>query len=496
MSAANDTVILCRFCGHINAAGAGAPAGGRCAGCGAFSGLEAVAEAEARQRSRRTRLGFLRSRLFRASVVVVPLLAALFWLLWEYTGLPPDPPLPSTNIGSTTAATPAGDWPQARGGVAGAAATAGAGGGIGVDAAPAKVWEYMAGAPIVAPPAVVGDRIYLTAEDGRVVALARDTGAELWRYDAGQPAAVTPAVSDGLVFVVFKPGVVSALDAATGAVVWSRRLAVASLPSPRVADGRLFVAETDRGRLLALDAATGETLWDYRLDDWVIAPPALADGKAIVTANDAKVQILDAATGRLRMYYDAGRGRWARGAALAAGGQLHFSSSGGRVWGIDYRGHRYPLERAIIYIRTVLWVWGFTQQGPEQQGYVWSTQTAGEQPYPPALAGGDTLVVADAGGIVTGLDAAGGSVRWERDVEADIPFGATIAGPVALVGAERGRVMALSAADGTPRWEVVLDGAVTAAPIAAGGLLLAATDAGGGALVALAAPETPARSGN
>ena len=178
MSAANDTVILCRFCGHINAAGAGAPAGGRCAGCGAFSGLEAVAEAEARQRSRRTRLGFLRSRVFRAAVVVLPLLAALFWLLWEYTGLPPDPPLPSTNIGSATAATPAGDWPQARGGVAGAAAAAGAGGGIGVDAAPAKVWEYVAGAPIVAPPAVVGDRIYLTAEDGRVVALARDTGAE------------------------------------------------------------------------------------------------------------------------------------------------------------------------------------------------------------------------------------------------------------------------------------------------------------------------------
>ena len=127
---------------------------------------------------------------------------------------------------------------------------------------------------------------------------------------------------------------------------------------------------------------------------------------------------------------------------------------------------------------------------------MWSTQTAGEQPYPPALAGGDTLVVADAGGIVTGLDAAGGSVRWERDVEADIPFGATVAGPIALVGAEQGRVMALSAVDGTPQWEVMLDGAVTAAPIAAGGLLLAATDAGGGALVALAAPETPAKSGN
>ena len=509
MNAASNTVILCRFCGYISADGA--PEDGRCARCGAFSGLEAVAGDDARRRSRRTRLGFLRNRMVRAGIILAPLLALVFWLLWEYTGLPPDPPAPSTNIGDASIAPAPGDWPQAGGGIANHNAAGGADGihtdgipasgihtdgvqrdGIPADgvssgalAPPATVWRYAVGSPVIAPPAVVGQRVYLTAEDGSVTALDKGSGAVVWRYESGLFAGVTPAVSDGLVFVVFRPGVVTVLDAGTGQAVWSKRLGTASLASPAVADGRLFVAETDRSRLLALDAATGATLWDYRLGDWVIAPPAIIDGKVVATANEVNVHILDASTGRLRMYYDAGRGRWARGTALVTDDLLHFSSSGGRVWGIDYRGHRYPLERAIIYIRTLLWVWGFTQQGPAQQGHIWSTQTGGEQPYAPALAG-DALVVADAAGVVTGLDAGSGAIRWETDLAADIPAGATVAGDAALVATEGGALWALSASDGARRWTAAPGGEITAAPIVAGGLLLAATDAGGGTLVAMA----------
>ncbi len=472
------SVLLCRFCGHLNPAEGGT----RCANCGAFSGLEAVAQAEAERRSRRVRLDFLRNRLVRATIVILPILGLVFWLLWAYTGLPPDPPLPSTKIGNTLAGFADADWRQAGGGVANwSASTSGA---LPVDMSLETIWRYVAGSPITAPPALVGQRVYLTAEDGSVVALERGTGNVLWRYDSGLPAAVTPAVTDDLVFVVFRAGIVSALDAETGAPVWSRRLQVASLPSPTVADGRLFVAESDKNRLIALDAATGEPLWDYRLDDWVIAPPAIIDGKVIATANDARVHVLDEATGKLRMIYDAGSARWARGGPLATEDLLHFSSFGGVVWGLDYQGRRYPLERQIQYVRTVLWVWGFTKKGPEQQGYVWSAQTAEEQPYPPALAG-STLIVADASGLVTGLNADSGEILWEFNSSSDITVGATTADSVALIGDENGQVIAVSIADGSQQWVVNLDGAVTASPIVAGGLLLAATASDNGTLTAL-----------
>ena len=229
-------------------------------------------------------------------------------------------------------------------------------------------------------------------------------------------------------------------------MVWSKRLPVASLPSPTVADGRLFVAETDRNRLLALDAATGETLWDYRLDDWVIAPPAINDGLLIATSNAARIHVLNVNTGKLRMIYNAGEGRWTRGGPVVTDDLLHVSTNGvrrdgnrARVWGIDYRGHRYPLERPIYYVRTQLAVWGFAKQPPVQQGTIWSTRTAGKQPYQPAVSG-QTAVVSDAAGLVTGLDVSNGAILWETDLAVDITTAATIAGPVALVGDEHGRI--------------------------------------------------------
>lgn len=485
MRATDNQVILCRFCGQISPEGT--PADGRCAGCGAFSGLELVDGDAARQRSRRTKLGFLRHRLVRAGTILAPLLAIAFWLLWEYTGLPPNPPLPSTDIGDTAISTAAGDWPQARGGIANANAGASAAPDWSESARPAIVWQYPAGSPIAGAPAVVGQRAYVTAEDGSVAALDLDTGAVVWKYESGLFATVTPAVSDDLVFVVFRPGVVTALDAADGGVVWSRRLATASLPSPTLVAGRLFVAETSDNRLLALDAATGATLWDYEVDGWIVAPPALSDGRVVVAANDSSVHILDEATGRLLQLYRTGPGRWVRGAPVITDDLLHLSSNKGLVWGIDYRGRRYPLERALFYIRTQLWVWGFTGRGPVQQGYAWGTQTDGEQPYPPALSGdGDTAVVADTTGVITGIELADGAIRWETTVgdDADVTAAPTVAGELALLGTDDGRVIGLSTADGSMAWALQLEGAVTASPIVAGGLLLTASADGGGTLTA------------
>ncbi len=482
------SVLLCRFCGYLNDQ---PTPDARCAQCGAFSGLETVAIEEARQRSRRVRLDFLRNRLVRVAFVVLPMLGVLMYVLWAYTGLPPDPPQPTSAIGDTSVPLSPGDWPQANGGATNASATDGSHAAVGDAPSASGGWEYSAGAPIVAPPSVVGSRVFVTAEDGSVVALDRETGALLWRYDSGLPAAVTPAVSDGLVFVVFKPGIVSALDENSGDVIWSKRLPVASLPSPTVADGRLFVAETDRNRLLALDAATGETLWDYRLSDWVIAPPAINDGLLVATSNDAKIHVLDVNTGKLRMIYDAGEGRWTRGGPVVTDDLLHVSSNGvrrdgnrARVWGIDYRGHRYPLERPIYYVRTQLAVWGFAKQPPVQQGTVWSTRTSGKQPYQPAVSE-QTAVVADAAGLVTGLDLSNGEILWETDLAVDITTAATIAGPVALIGDEHGRVTALSIADGLQQWVATLEGAVAAAPIVAGDLILMPTAGNGGTLTAL-----------
>lgn len=155
-----ENVLFCRFCGHLSPVPEAAdapPASARCARCGAYSGLEAVAEADARERSRRVRLEFLRSRLVRLAIVVLPLVGVAIWVLWSYTGLPPDPPAPSTRIGDTGVAAATNDWPQAARGETNLAS--GSVLNLPDGTAPAPAWHHIAGAPIVAPPAVSGDRV-------------------------------------------------------------------------------------------------------------------------------------------------------------------------------------------------------------------------------------------------------------------------------------------------------------------------------------------------
>ena len=60
------------------------------------------------------------------------------------------------------------------------------------------LWTFKSLRPLVASPAVVGDRVYLSTVDGRTVALNRFTGEIIWEYVTGSPSSSTAAVSDSL----------------------------------------------------------------------------------------------------------------------------------------------------------------------------------------------------------------------------------------------------------------------------------------------------------
>ena len=162
------------------------------------------------------------------------------------------------------------------------------------------------------------------------------------------------------------------------------------------------------------------------------------------------------------MIYDAGRSRWVRGGPIATEDLLHFSSFNGRIWGIDYQGHRYPLERQILYFKTLMWLWGFTNQGPVQQGLAWSSWSVDDQPYQPALSG-TTLIVADAVGPVTALDSGDGTdPLGDRRGRGHHGPSNHRRDPLRWWAMSTGRLTALSIADGSTAWETQLDAPITA----------------------------------
>ncbi len=140
-----------------------------------------------------------------------------------------------------------------------------------------------------AQPALVGGRLFVGSEGGRVYALDASTGCVHWTRDLGAGVRAAPSVAEvatpmakrAVVFFGDERGFVHALDAGTGEVVWFHRVddsALASVTgSPVYFQGRLYVPVASseeaaaaaptypccrfRGSLVALDAGTGEQVW-------------------------------------------------------------------------------------------------------------------------------------------------------------------------------------------------------------------------------------------
>jgi outer membrane protein assembly factor BamB len=205
---------------------------------------------------------------------------------------------------------------------------------------------------LTAPPVVADGVVYLQDEDANVYALALATGKLRWEYQVNLPETSGPgpdgvAVAGRAVYGDTSTSVF-ALNAATGKTIWVDRHLLtkgqgAFEIQPQVADGRVYLASAygsgpGGGVLLALSAATGRRLWTFNT---VLGPgggvralgvgsggawetplvgtdgsvtfgtgnPYQSIGSAIASPSrqlytDSAVN-LDAATGRLRWYYQA-----------------------------------------------------------------------------------------------------------------------------------------------------------------------------------------------
>lgn len=77
-------------------------------------------------------------------------------------------------------------------------------------------WRFDTEAPILSSPAVVGNKVYLSTGDGRVLALDAASGNLLWEYGVGAPVNSSLAVAGNLVFVGLRDGRVLALNREVG----------------------------------------------------------------------------------------------------------------------------------------------------------------------------------------------------------------------------------------------------------------------------------------
>ncbi len=362
--------------------------------------------------------------------------------------------------------------------------------------------------------------------DGNLYAIDLATGSEVWTYETGA-AVLEPnlqidlgitgsaAYAAGVVYVGDAGATVHAIDAATGQALW--RTTVDTQPnasiwsSPVVADGTVFVGVASvakqvgfRGSVVALDAATGAVRWQaYMVPEGadgagVFAVPAIDEARGLLYVgtqnaytsipapygNVISMVALDMATGTVAWAFNAPP----NDGAMAPVDDVGFSASP-NLFTAEIDGVSRDMvgegQKSGVY-------WALDRSTGE---VVWQTQVS-----PAGFLGGmeGTSAVSDgaiavpatnwpefdgpATGLVSGLDAATGTILWTSEQTAPAASPVGIADGVVFHAGLDGIVHAYDLTDGTELWSFDLGGS------ASGGIAIADGTVVVGAATPLFAP--------
>ena len=424
---------------------------------------------------RRVRLAILRSRLVRGVFLLALAVGLTVWGVLVFFELGPNPPGATTHVAAEVVQ---GVWTQV--------GRTPENSGFTPDPAPVPQrieWSYETSEPLLASPAVDGERLYLATQTGLIVALDRRSGEELWRYDTGHPtgspATATPAVAGDFVIAAVRPSHVVGLDRGTGELLWERDLKISVMASPIVVDGSVYVGAGDT-KLHALDAATGQERWTFDVRDRVTVPVAYADDAVVVANEESLIHIVDTNTGLKRFVYDTGagsRGRNLRGGPAIHGEVAYFHTQGGMVWAVNRKTITYPFERALAYWTTNFYLWGLMSEPRLQKGTMWIERVGGTLMHGPAVAHG-TVYTASVEGRVSALDAGSGEARWTAQLDTEISSGLTVAGDTLVLGTDDGRVLGFAAGDGKVLWDFNVGGRISGNPVVAAGTIYLVSEDG------------------
>ncbi|MEW6555402.1 MAG: PQQ-binding-like beta-propeller repeat protein [Actinomycetota bacterium] len=162
-------------------------------------------------------------------------------------------------------------------------------------------WELDAGGEIFLEEE--GGVLYLTSNQGQVLAVDAASGRTIWQLDLGVWVSAPPAVDSGVVYVGATDHVLYSLDAGSGALLWYYTAQGEILAQPVVnGDMVFFTADNDSiydllHRLYALDAGSGTPVWIYDTESWTPAPPAVGADAVYLGGYRREVYALDKPTG-------------------------------------------------------------------------------------------------------------------------------------------------------------------------------------------------------
>lgn len=215
---------------------------------------------------------------------------------------------------------------------------------------------------------------------------------------------LSPAVVDARVYAASADGEIFCLEAADGKLIWKIK-AGTELTAGVGTDGKVLVVVGADGVILAFAAADGKPLWRAQASTEVLSPPALGSGVVVIRSMDNRIAAYDLESGNRRWFVQ----RTAPALALRASPGILMND------GIAYVA--LPAGRLLaLAAQTGAPRWDAPIAEPRGATEL---ERVADVSGMPALMGRDVCAAAYQGRLAC-VDAGNGSVRWARELSADV----------------------------------------------------------------------------
>jgi outer membrane protein assembly factor BamB len=159
-------------------------------------------------------------------------------------------------------------------------------------------WQVPLTAAVSAPLVAHAGWVIVALDTGEVFALRGSDGSEVWREKQAAPVVASPAINGDRLYLPGADGIVRALSVSTGTMIWSQALGGEILTIAPLGR-RVYVGSTDN-HFYCLDDGKGRVRWRWRAGADPVGAAIADEERVFFTSLDTVVRALDRGHGAQR----------------------------------------------------------------------------------------------------------------------------------------------------------------------------------------------------
>ncbi len=314
-------------------------------------------------------------------------------------------------------------------------------------------WTFQAGDAIKSSPAVVGDRVYFGANDGRVYSVSIQDGKQSWTFLTEDMVESSPLVIDDTVYIGSSDFSLYALDAKTGNKTWSYKTEGKILGSPNWTKSNngdrinIIVGSYDN-QVHCINSKTGKRVWVYETGNFINGTPTVFDASLLFGGCDGNMYILSAKSGALKKSIDIGI--YMANSIAVDNGHAYLGHYGNKCMAIDIKNAKtqwtyfnkdFPYFSSPAVWKDYVVIGGRDKHvhciNRETGEKIWTLKTKGRVDSSPVICDNKVIVGSDDGRLYV-IDLKTGTILWKYEIGQNIKSSPAVVQGTVIVGADDG----------------------------------------------------------